>query len=413
MKKLYLTIFVFPLWTLNLSIKYFRLPQAQNLFWLFCIFLGLIHVYFPDIEIDTDGFRYAQRLIELNQQPISLGHYFSLFYTEGGFVDIYQPVITYLFSNITNNPRWLFLFFSFVFGFFYSRNIWFVLNKFPSTIGLPLFLFTLYFILICPIWNINGVRMWTAFHVFVYGALPYLFNSDKSKLIFCFISVFFHFSFIIPLFVIIIYYFVPKSLNIFFTFFVISLFIKELNIEQIKLFLENTIPTFLLDRVNGYVNEEYSQHLIETKSALNFYVEGSKKLVNSFVTILFAVIFIWSKFIIRKCSYLLNMFCFSLFVYSISNILSLIPSVDRFIILSQMFSFIFIILFYIYYMDFEIKQTVTTVVYKYSPIMLIIPILVTLRMACDFYGISFFLNPLALIFIEDNQPIIQLIKSIL
>ena len=64
-------------------------------------------------------------------------------------------------------------------------------------------------------------------------------------------------------------------------------------------------------------------------------------------------------------------------------------------------------------MDFEIKQTVTTVVYKYSPIMLIIPILVTLRMACDFYGISFFLNPLALIFIEDNQPIIQLIKSIL
>jgi len=413
LKKLYLTIFVFPLWTLNLSIKYFRLPQAQNLFWLFCIFLGLIHVYFPDIEIDTDGFRYAQRLIELNQQPISLGHYFSLFYTEGGFVDIYQPVITYLFSNITNNPRWLFLFFSFVFGFFYSRNIWFVLNKFPSTIGLPLFLFTLYFILICPIWNINGVRMWTAFHVFVYGALPYLFNSDKSKLIFCFISVFFHFSFIIPLFVIIIYYFVPKSLNIFFTFFVISLFIKELNIEQIKLFLENTIPTFLLDRVNGYVNEEYSQHLIETKSALNFYVEGSKKLVNSFVTILFAVIFIWSKFIIRKCSYLLNMFCFSLFVYSISNILSLIPSVDRFIILSQMFSFIFIILFYIYYMDFEIKQTVTTVVYKYSPIMLIIPILVTLRMACDFYGISFFLNPLALIFIEDNQPIIQLIKSIL
>ena len=208
-KGIYLTIMIYPLWSLFLSIKHFRMPQAKNLFWLFCCFLGLIHIYFPEgIEDGYDGTRYAQNFITLHQQDFSLNNFISSFFSDEGFVDIYQPVITFLLSIVTGNPHLLFLIFAIVFGFFYSRNIWFILRKFPNTIGFPLIILTLFFMLICPIWEINGVRMWTALHVFVYGALPYLYNYDRSKIIWCFISLFFHFFFLL-----LFYYYTTLFLN--------------------------------------------------------------------------------------------------------------------------------------------------------------------------------------------------------
>ena len=35
-------------------------------------------------------------------------------------------------------------------------------------------------ILVIPIWFINSFRMWTAFHVFIFGLLPYIFENKKD-----------------------------------------------------------------------------------------------------------------------------------------------------------------------------------------------------------------------------------------
>jgi len=410
---IYITILIFPLWSLYLSIKHFRGPQAKNLFWLFCIFLGMIHIYFPEGSNEADGYRYAARLIELHEQPVTWDNFASSFYSEKGFIDVYQPTITYLLSIVTNNPRWLFTIFAIVFGFFYSRNMWFVLDKYLKSVGFPLFLLLFYYILICPIWNINGVRMWTAFHVFIYGVLPYLYNSDKSKLIFCFISLFIHFSFIIPLTILVLYHFVPKSINVLLIFYLISFFIKEMDIEPIRNFLINNSPAFLSDRANSYTNEQTIQGTIEVKSTLNFYVDGARIFANWIITILLVVSCVWGKTIIKAHRELLNLFCFSLFIFAISNIISLIPSAGRFIMLSLMFSFASVILFYIYYRQNPYRHKGISMIFKFIPVLLLFPIVVLLRYGCDFYGFSLFLNPIAALFVEDNVPIIQFVKSII
>jgi len=413
MKRIYLTILIYPLWSLILSFRYYRIPQAKNLFWLFCIFLGMIHIYSPEGSEDTtDGYRYAQGFSELHDNPVSLQLYFSSFYKEGGIIDIYQPVVTYFLSIFTGDARWLFFIFAIVFGFFYSRNCWLLLEKIPKKLDIPLILLLFYFILICPIWSINGVRMWTAFHVFVYGALPFLFNGDKSKLIFCFLSLFIHFSFVFPLGILIVYYFIPKSLNFFLILYLISFFMRELDIEQIREFLVSNAPSFLSDRAVGYTNEAYIQQVKEQKSEMNFYVDGSYIISQWLITALLVVVCIWGRKLIQNSPKLLDLTCFSLFIYAISNILSVIPAIGRFTILSQMFAFAAVTLFYIYYTQQTEQQKEVSLAYKYLPILLLFPVIVILRQGCDYYGISLFFNPIAALFIEDNQPFINLIKSI-
>ena len=411
-KGIYISFLIYPLWSLFLSLKYFRIPQAKNLFWLFCIFLGMIHIYFPEGAGGFDGARYAQRLIDLHQQPVSIENFTDSFYEDGEFVDIYQPVVTYLFSIVTDNPRWLFILFAIVFGFFYSRNLWFVLEKFPPTLGFSLILLTIFYALICPIWEINGVRMWTAFHVFLYGALPYIYVADKSKLVWCFVSLLIHFSYFLPLTILLVYYFIPKSINFLLAFYLISSFIREIDLEIISQFLSSFMPSFLTSRVTGYANDDYAQFLNDLHSNLNFYVEGSYIFSKWITTLMFVTMCTWGKKIVKAHKVLTNMICFSLFIYGIINILSLIPPVGRFFLLCQMFAFVSFILFMIIYKNYAYKQRKIAAVFQYVPFLLILPIIVKIRIGCDFYGISLLFNPLSVIFIDDNLPIIQFIKSI-
>ena len=410
-KGIYLTALIYPLWALFLSFKHFRIPQSKNLFWIFCIFLGLIHIFFPEGSNEADGYRYAERFMEFHQQPVSFDNFTASFYEEEQFIDIYQPLVTYLLSIITGNPRWLFVVFAAVFGFFYSRNIWFVLEKFPKSIGLSLFLLTFFFVLICPVWEINAVRMWTALQVFVYGALPYIYNADKSKLGWCVTALFIHFSFILPLAILFVFPIIPKSINFFLILFIVSFFIKEINLEQVRLFLTMYTPSFLISRVDSYTNEEYAQTILDVKSNLNFYVEGSKMLVRWVIAVLLIASGIWGKKMIKNHRGLTNMVCFALFISSLSNIFSLIPSGSRFIILSQIFAFTAIIFFYISFKSSELRIKILSFLFKLAPVLLLFPTLVMLRIGCDYYGVSLFFNPLISLFVDDNQPIIFLIKT--
>ena len=409
-KEIYLSVLIYPLWSLYLSFKHYRQPQAKNLFWFFCVFMGMIHIFSPEGGSGADGESYAQRLIDLNQKPISWENFSSSFYEDRAFADIYQPTITYLLSIATKNPHWLFLSFAVVFGFFYSRNSWFILEKTPKKVGIPLFFLLFYYMLICPIWEINGVRMWTAFHVFAYGALPYLYNSDKSKLIWCFASLLIHFSYFLPLSILLIYHFIPKSITIFLSFYIFSFFVKELNLEITRDFFLSHAPSFLSSKA-GYFNVDYAQSIIEEKSNANFYLGGSLMLVRWAISILIFASCVWGKAIIKTQKSLTNIICFSLFIYSICNILSSIPSLGRFIGLSQFFAFASIVLFYIHYINNNYKHKILSWTFNVVPLLLLLPIVVKLRMGTDYYGISLFLNPFMALFVEDNQPIIQFVKS--
>ncbi|KAA6302431.1 MAG: hypothetical protein EZS26_001263 [Candidatus Ordinivivax streblomastigis] len=373
----------------------------------------MIHIYNPEGGSEADGVRYAQVLVEMHEEPVTWEKFTASFYKEGSTnrVDIYMPVVTFFLSLVTSDPHWLFFIFAIVFGYFYSRNIWFVLEKMPDKLGFSFISFIACYMLLCPIWNINAVRMWTALHVFVYGALPYIYNSDRSKLVWCLVSIFIHFSFILPFIIFILYHFIPKSVTVFYCIYLFTFFIEAINFDSVRSFLMLVLPDFLLSRVDIYINEDLAQSDNEAMSAVNFYIRLSYQIIKWTIAVAFFVICFYGKKWLQSNKSLYNLVCISLFTYALFNIVSLLPQGVRFLEISKMFSFISIILFFAFipnkYNNNKIRMT-----FKGMSLVLLVPILFFLRKGCDYYGVSLFFNPIVNLFVDDNQPIIQFVKSV-
>ncbi len=404
----YLSFLLFPLSSLYLSIRYFRKPESKNIFWFFCSFLGMIHIFNPIEYTGADGLRYAYQLLELYHQPVTWNNFISSFYNDGNFVDIYQPLLTYVVSLFTYDPHWLFFIFSVVFGFFYSRNLWFILEKLPKRKAFVLLILVVYFALLCPIWEINAARMWTALHVFVYGCFPFIYNGDKSKLGWSVCSVFFHFSFITPLIILLIYRLIPKSLMFYLGIYIITLFINEIDLQQIRYFL-SFLPDIFLPRINAYTTVETASSLSRLAS---IHVIISNNIAKWGIAVLLVTICIYGKKVILNHSHLYNFMCFTLLLFSIANVLSLIPSGGRFITLARTFALPSIIFFIVTINDKMINKVIGYTIKYITPLM-ILPILFSLRIGCNYYGVSILFNPIVCLFVEDNQPFIQYIKSVL
>lgn len=263
---------IWPFASLVYAIRNFRDPRSKTLFWLFCIYFGFVFIYAEPFEKGTaDSSRIAGKLIELHEKPISFESLYKSFYNDENFVDIYQPLTLWIVSRFTNDPKWLFTIFSLIFGFFYASNIWILLRFAWNRINWAIFLYILFFALINPIWNINGVRMWTSAQVFLYGLLNIFLLKNKNGWIWLILTVFIHFSFLFPLSLFLLYKFLPKNIHFYFAFFITTAFLNEINLAEVRN-LFNFLPEIFQPRIQSYTNENYYEYLVEHSSKLSWHV---------------------------------------------------------------------------------------------------------------------------------------------
>ena len=405
-----LLFLVWPFALLLTSLKNFNAPGAKNGFILFCAYFGFVFVISKDLG-GADSARYAQMLRDLHQQTPSFENLWASLYSyETNLLDIYQPLVTWIIAIFTDNAHFLFAFYAFVFGWFYANNIWIILKKVQNNITYQLLLFILVFSLINPIWNINGVRMWTAAHIFIYGSLLYFVESKKrGGLLWAGASIFVHFSFLFPLAILLVFRFLPKKLIIYLAFFIITLFVSEVNIFAVQGYLR-MLPEIFQPRVESYTNIEYAQGLKKAAAYTNWYVEFSgialKIAVNS---MLFILLFHGRKFLQRN-RFLYEFVCFVLFFGGWANLASFVPSGGRFISVVNVLIIGFIIL---YLSKYRINSTIKVFRTLTFPL-LIFYVIFSLRVGFDYMGISTFIgNPFSALLIEDTKPIIDFVKSFL
>ena len=401
-KIVYLLAFFSPIIGLYTAIRYRYESWAKNLCWIFCSFTGLVIIY--SFAEGYDIYRYAMQLKDFYNSELGLLGLARHFFAQEN-VDVYQFTLVFFVSRFTDNAHLLFLFYAIIYGFFYSRNIWYLYEKKNNShksyhIGILI----LYFASVWPIWQIAGARFGTAFHLFMYGIMPYLLDKNTNKLPFVFLSAFVHFSFLFPIALFLLSLFIPRNQYVALIFYVITLFIKEINLSAVNEFLNTYLPSFLHNRVDIYANEEYYRLIKE--ATYSFHVIFMND-VGYIVTqiLLFSSFYILIKFLKDNIP-VNNLFFFSLFVASFSNIASLIPNGERFLSLSQMFiisSVIFI------FSELEIDNLYRKRIIPIT-LLLLIPIVFKIRVGCDYYGFSLFGNYITAFFIEDNTPFIEFIK---
>lgn len=400
------------------SLANWREKWAKNAFWIACIYLGAVLIYCPEgtiLGMGGDGGRYVLRLMEMYSNPdFTLGSLFSLYQRDSSYLDLYQQLTTFFVSRFTDNGHVLFAVYAFVFGFFYSRNIWYILEKLPNKrLGWIVILVTLYF-LICPITQINGVRMWTALHVYVYGMMPFLFERDKSKFGWVLITPLIHFSFLYVAILGLLWFIVPIrtktnnfTLYVALFIFIVSIFVNSINMNVVGGMVAEYAPESYEERLESYLSEDYISARADAASLNNWYVGLSGTIISLSYNILLILLLPCIKRNVYNQYNLKHLYVFTLFLGAFANLMSLLPSGGRFQLLSQMFKVPLILI-----MALSVPPNVGfRKAVNYSLIFLLLPFVFEIRKLFDYFSITAIAgNFFTALVWENNVPLIDFIK---
>lgn len=400
-----------PFLTVLYSFKHYRHAFAKNVIWAFTVFYGYTFIIFNE---EMDSQRYKEWFLKNASTDLSFSQFLGSLYSVDSFatginIDIFEPILSYVVSLFTTDYRFLFAAFGLVVGFFYSRNLWYLLEKIDFKAKPLLFPLVFSFALISPIWDLNGFRFCAATHIFLYGTLPFLFEGKKKGLIFSLLSITVHFSFIFPVVVLLVYMLIGNRILVFYFMFVASMFINEINVESISDFISTNFPEVFAVRTSGYTSIDRAQELKEAsdKSTLNWYVKGHENVLKWLIIVFISVIFFRGKDFVQNHKNLLRLICFTLLLYSVSNVASLVPSGGRFIALSNLFALSFII----FYVQNGPKESVLVKLIPLAVPLLWLFIIVRFRMSLDTFGVSTVMgNPIVIMFFQGDTALINLIK---
>lgn len=407
-KKTFLVLWIFnPFISAIYLFKNFKQNRRIYPYLFISFFFGLSFVVSTS---GADSEYYASQLKQYHRQNISLFQVIGDFYSEeGAKLDIYQPLVTWFISLFTDNVKVLFAFFALVFGYFWFKSLILIRSNIHIPFkGLVLLIF-LFLALTNPIWNINGVRMWTAVGCFFYGLVILHLEKDKKGWIYLVLPMFIHFSLLIALVVYALYVVTPykNKTILFFSAFIFTFFLGELDLEIIRGYFEKA-PEFLENK-GSYLNEEYVEKVSEAKERFAGHVILARTLAK--YSVFFVTILMYYYYTLYKSKitnhYFHVIFTLGLFFASFSNLASNIPSGGRFAVLSNLI----ILTAFLLLLNQRIK--INAFIKMLLSCSLMFVIIFKIREVLDFIGPFFFIgNPIMNWFVED-RPLIDAIKSLL
>lgn len=340
----WLLFFVWPFLAAVSAFRNYRKPWAKNIFWAFCAFYGATLA----IGVESEGMDivgYVSTYQEMHERTMTTEEVINYF-KQSGEIDVLRVTISYVLSRFTGSQAALTLTYGLIFGFFLSRNIWFLLNRLEGKIAPMVTLLLICFFLVNPIWNINGFRMWTAAHIFLYGMLPWLIDGNWKKLWVSALSIMVHFSFVLPVGVLIGYIFVGNWMAVYFGFYIVTMFFSELNLETFNAYLEAYAPEILQERTYYYRTEASVENLQDGGGVTyNWYVIWFQRALRWSILGYFVILFIKGRSFFSENKGYASLYSFTLLFYGVANFISLLPSGGRFLTIANLFALATIILF--------------------------------------------------------------------
>lgn len=405
----FLLYLINPFFALIREIQNLEKTSLPHVLMLFCAFYGSSQMLGEAGVRYKDSSAYRDRLIEFHDKNVSLETFKSSLLDGETTFDIVIPLIIYFTSLFTSEAKILFLICGLIFGYFYGKNIEFILQNLSIDKYNKFLLFLiLVFALIIPFWSgLNGLRMWMGAHVFFYGVSRHLKYSKSKYLAFIILASLFHFSLVTIVGIYLTFIFTPlnRYTTIYFGLYLVSFLLAEANLGFITEFIRNNSPAIFQAKTDIYTKDVY----VETFTA-NF-VEG-----RSWHAILYEKVLLYSMFFLVIVTYILNKrekifdnsqnvyFSFALLLLSFANFISQLPSGGRFYKIAFLFTLIPLSFFY--------SRTKYKKLFHFTFIPLLFWMVVNIRDGFDHLTLATFLaNPLLIWFDFLNQvPMIDYIK---
>lgn len=246
----------------------FRTLNRKSSFWVifgFCVFFGLAFTVGLDrFEGSGDGITYRAlfelyKSVSVSEYMQTLSEYFEF---DEGAKDFYADTVSFLVSRITGNYHILFMVYAIVFSFFQLKSLrFFVSNDKCKRLSLYVFFLFLLFMM-NQIFNINGVRFWTAAWIAVYSSLQMFYNGNKRYLFLAALTPFVHGSFFLFLIVVVIALFAGNWKKALLVVFVLSFAFSTLAVDLFNMTLDY-LPAFMTNLASAYLDES---NIIESQN---------------------------------------------------------------------------------------------------------------------------------------------------
>lgn len=336
--------FVWPLLAVVTAFWNYRSGWAKNILWAFIAFYGFSFAIGTESQ-DSDIVRYVEEVQYLHGIQMTAGDAIE-YYQQSGEVDLLRTFLAVTVSRFTGSQAVLTLVYGIIFGFFFSRNIWYVLLHLEGKMRpITLFLMVCLFLVI-PIWNITTFRMWTAAHVFIYGLLPFLYERKWSGLFIAAGSILIHFAFLIPVAALFAYVLFGNRLLIYFVFFMSTFFVSEINIKVFNNVVESYAPEVIQERTSGYRQQGHVESYREGAQGGNvWYVRWYGRALKWVLFGFIVSLFIKGRTFFAKNEQWLRLFSFVLLFYGFANLFSSLPSGGRFIAIANFVALALVILY--------------------------------------------------------------------
>lgn len=308
------------------SVRRMNTHSSFIVFYLFAVFFGMAFTIDSGKTNDSqlDGSFYRQVFEDYHKTSYSsfkdgFKEYLSF---NSAHKDYYFDILSFYLTRITDNYHWMFMISAMIFAFFALKcfRIFTNENKFDFSIAS---LILVYLFFVNSIFNINGLRFWTAAWIGVYC----IFNIIKDKkwqyslllLLLPFIHVSF-WLFIILFFSIIL---LKKFEKIWIILFIISFFVGNLSIELLQSY-SNYAPPFIERVILSYTDKSMISSISQGTGF--FWVERLMGLLVRVFINLMVFLFIKNREIIKANYSTKNLYLFLIQYMTFVNFSLAVPS---------------------------------------------------------------------------------------
>ena len=284
--------------------------------------------------IKLDGASYRERF-EAYRNVGSQEYYSGLkefFSFDEGAKDYYFDTVAFYVSRITGNYHVMFMIFAAIFAFFSLKSFKFLTSEDNFNTTLASFILA-YLFMINQIFNINGVRFWTAAWIAVYAVFQIFKNGNKKYFFLTLITPFFHGSYWIFIGVLLLAYFFKRYEKLWTVLFIISFFVSNISVEMARGIID-ALPPFLGKMALSYTDQEYIEMRNAAGTGFWWVNELFRYLVMIYINVT-VFLFINNRIQITSNPKTKNLFAFLLVWMTFANFTMPIPSLGaRFVQLS-------------------------------------------------------------------------------
>lgn len=396
-----LSFIIWPLGSLISSFLKYSAKWTKNIVWAFVVFYGYTFVLSNDT---MDANRLLSRFeIAIQYKGNLQAYFFQLFVFDNDNVNFIEPFIHYIVALFTDNFQILMAVLGMIYGFFYSRNICYLIDhKSLPRIKLYNHLILFVFVFIIGYWQINMFRFWTSAHIFFYAIIPFLVENKKNRLWWLIIACLLHYSFILPTIFLIGYLFIDNRTRLYFFIFLASFLVSAINLEIIGGLITKFLPSVFEQKLESKLS---NTRAIEEAEKIKGMAGRIRYLLFFSINLIYVVLYLFHRHKLKNTSWLWNLFSFTLLMMMVGNFSSLIPGGgERFLTVSALFSLSFL---FFYIQNVKLKQHLRLILTITAPLFFL-GTLGYIRYAVDTTNIIVLLgNPLLLLFLDSQKALIH------